>query len=524
MENKIESGNELLRMEGITKIYPNGFAANKEVDFCVNKGEIHALCGENGAGKSTLMKVLFGEETPDSGQIYLRGEPVKIDSPANAIKLGIGMVHQHFMLVPSLTVAENMTLGIEPRKFGLMSFEKAIAMTNEISQKYGLPIDPRAKIQDLSVGMRQRVEILKILLRGVEILILDEPTAVLTPQETEEIFRELLHLKKLGHTVIFISHKLGEIKAICDRVTIMRDGKSVAIRNVADVSEQDISRLMVGRDVLLKIEKEDAKPGKTVLSVRNLSYRDITGKSILSDVSFDVRQGEILGVAGIEGNGQNELSELLTGLRKIVAGSVVINNNNIEKYTVQQIRDSGVGIVHQDRMIHGVSGEQSIAENIIANRVHLPEFGRGPLLNIRKVGKLADELIDIYQIKCDDNEQPVRMLSGGNIQKVVVAREFSMDPGLVIVNQPTRGIDVGAAELVRKKLIELRDKGAAILLISADLTEIMDMSDSIIVMREGRISAYIKDAKSVKIETLGEYMLGLKTMSSEEIRGGIHEQ
>lgn len=516
--------NYILRMENITKVYPNGFIANKQVCLNVRAGEIHALCGENGAGKSTLMKILFGEETPESGKIYLNQKEVNITSPIKAIELGIGMVHQHFMLVPSLTVAENMVLGMEPTKGCFVSMSQAIKMTQEVSEKYNLHIDPKAKVRDLPVGLKQRVEILKTLLRGVQILILDEPTAVLTPQETREIFVELKRLRDMGHTVIFISHKLNEIKELCDRITIMRDGRTVGVHNVADVTEKEISQMMVGRDVLLGVEKAPANPGKPILKVRNLSANDQFGKPLLKNLSFDIRSGEILGVAGIEGNGQNELSEIITGLRKYKNGHIEIDGEDIANHTVKKIRQLGTGSIPQDRMTYGVVASESIRENLIGNRYDLPDFNIGPFMDIPKTKTCADELIRDYSIKCDERQQAVSMLSGGNIQKVVVAREFSTHPKLVIVNQPTRGIDVGASELVHKKMIELRDSGTATLLISADLTEIMEMSDSIIVLQNGAICAYIPDVKSISMEELGEYMLGLRKMTTEEIGGVIFEQ
>lgn len=515
---------KILCMENITKIYPNGFVANKSVNFELQKGEIHALAGENGAGKSTLMKVLFGEEQPEEGRILFKGQEVKIESPLSAIKMGIGMVHQHFMLVPSMTVAENMVLGLEPAKAGFLKKEEAVRQTIEVAEKYGLPIDPNARIMDLSVGLKQRVEILKALLRGADILILDEPTAVLTPQETVEIFEELKHLRKMGHTVVFISHKLNEIKEICDRITIMRDGRTIAIRNVADVSEQEISRLMVGRDVFLKTDKKTARPGKPQLRVKNVSYCDPAGQSILKDVSLTVRKGEILGIAGIEGNGQNELSELITGMMKLQTGSITIGDSDIKKDTVRQIRERKVSHISQDRMTYGVVGDAGVGDNIMADRYYKKEYKKGVLLDRKKMESETDRLIAQYGVKCDDREQPVRMLSGGNMQKVVVAREFSSKPELVIANQPTRGIDVGAAEFVHKKLVELRDEGAAVLLISADLTEIIDLSDSVIVLHDGAVAAYFPEAAKIDPVVMGEYMLGIKTMSREQIGGVLHEQ
>ncbi len=523
-DKEIAMAETILSMENITKIYPNGFIANKNVNFELRKGEIHALAGENGAGKSTLMKVLFGEEQCEEGKIFFKGKEVKIDNPLCAIKMGIGMVHQHFMLVPSMTVAENMVLGLEPEKAGFLNKEEAVKRTIEVSEKYGLEIDPHAKVKDLSVGLKQRVEILKALLRGADVLILDEPTAVLTPQETVEIFEELKRLRELGHTVVFISHKLNEIKEICDRITIMRDGRTIDVKMVEEVSEQEISRLMIGRDVQLKTDKTPAKPGQTFLSVKNLSYTDAAGQQILKDINMTVRKGEILGIAGIEGNGQNELSELVTGMRKLRTGQIRIGGEDISRKSVREIRELGVSHISQDRMTYGVVSDAGVADNIIADRYYRKEFKKGILLNKKKICEKTDQLILEYSVKCDNREQPVRMLSGGNMQKVVVAREFSSDPKLVIANQPTRGIDVGAAELVHRKLLELRDREAAILLISADLTEIIHLSDSIIVLHGGAIAAYFEDVKQMDPVELGEYMLGIKKMTREQIGGAVHEQ
>lgn len=521
-ETENGSGTELLSMKNITKVYPNGFIANKNVNFSLRKGEIHALAGENGAGKSTLMKILFGEEKAEEGSIIYKGRQVQITSPMKAIEMGIGMVHQHFMLVPALTVAENMVLGMEPKRFGLIKFKEAVKQTKAVSEKYGLPINPEARVRDLSVGLKQRVEILKALLRGADILILDEPTAVLTPQETTEIFVELKHLRDLGHTVIFISHKLNEIKEICDRITIMRDGRTVAVKEVEQVTEQEISKLMIGRDIELKL-RTPAKPKAIQLFVKEVSFCDAGGHSLLQNISLTVRKGEILGIAGIEGNGQNELSELITGMVKKQTGVITIGGESIDKKTVRQIRQMHTSHISQDRMTYGVVGTAGVADNIIADRYYKKEFNNGLFLNRKIIAGETNKLIKEYGIKCDDREQPVHMLSGGNMQKVVVAREFSSQPNLVIANQPTRGIDVGAAELVRNKLVELRDQGTAVLLISADLTEIMELSDSIIVLHNGSVAAYFPDTTKIKAAELGEYMLGLKRMEEQQIRRVMHE-
>lgn len=514
----------ILAMEKITKVYGNGFMANKDVDFTLRQGEIHALVGENGAGKSTLMKVLFGVETPDSGKIYLRGEEIKINNSMSAIKNGIGMVHQHFMLAPSLTVAENMIMGMEPKKMGFIDYNKATQICEDASKKYNLIIDPNAKVQDLSVGIKQKIEILKALLRGAEILILDEPTAVLTPQETEELFIQLKKLRDSGHTIIFISHKLKEVKALCDRVTILRQGKSMGQYEVDELSEKDISKLMVGRDVILKVEKEKANPKETVLSVRNLVVRNKHGKNVVKNMSLDIRKGEILGIAGIEGNGQRELAESIAGLETYASGEISILGKNIKGLSIRAIRELGTGHIPEDRMTYGISAESGVEENIISDRFYKKEYNKNLMFDYKKMNSETDALIKEYSVKCDDRNQPVRMLSGGNIQKVVVARECSLDLDLIIINQPTRGVDVGAIEFIRKRIVELRDEGKAILLVSADLNEVLELSDSLAVMSEGEIVAYFEDSSTVTEQELGEYMLGIKRMTKEEAGGVVHEK
>jgi len=515
---------DILVMENITKVYSNGFIANKNVNFSVKKGEIHALVGENGAGKSTLMKVLFGEETPDTGRILLNGKEIKIDTPSSAIQFGIGMVHQHFMLAPSLTVAENMVMGIEPKKLCFIDYEKAIQMTEEVAKKYNFEIDPKALVKDLPVGVKQKIEILKALLRGAQILILDEPTAVLTPQETFELFIQLKKLKEQGHTIIFISHKLREIKEICDRITILRSGRTVGEAQVSELSEQEISNKMVGRDVILTVEKQPAKPQESVLKIRNLTVINQFGKESLKDVSFDVRKGEIFGIAGVEGNGQSEIAETITGLKSYAKGLIEIKGVDIEKLSIRDIRNLKVSHVPEDRMTFGIAGEISIKDNIISDRYFKPEYNKHGLQDSKKVNQEVDQYIKEYLVKCDGREQPIEMLSGGNIQKVVVAREFSSSPDLVVVNQPTRGIDVGATEFVRKRIVELRDQGAAVVLFSADLNEVMELSDSLIVMYEGELAAYFPDSKNVTEQEMGEYMLGIKKMSPEEIGDAVYEK
>lgn len=514
----MEQENYIVQMIGINKVYPNGIAANRQVDFNVRKGEIHALMGENGAGKSTLMKILFGLEQPTSGEIFIDGEKVALTSPHVAISKGIGMVHQHFMLVPSLTVAENIVLGMAPTKSGVfIDYKEAVRITEESAKKFNLKVDPNAKVVDIPVGMKQKVEILKALVRGAKILILDEPTAVLTTQETTELFKELINLKNDGYTIIFISHKLNEIKQITDRLTIMRGGKSMGVYETVDISEAEISRLMVGRDVILTVEKNKAQPAETVLKVRNIEYTNQWDKKVLNNLSFSVRSGEILGVAGVEGNGQRELVEMLFNLNVPDSGSATVNGEEIIDLPQCEIRDMGISLVPEDRMTYGVASLATITENVISDRFTETEFNKGPMFRMEAIEAEADTLIDDYMIVCKSQRQQVKMLSGGNIQKVVVARELSSDPQLLIADQPTRGIDVGATEFIRKKIVELSRAGTAVLLVSADLNEVIELSDSLIVLYGGEVVAYFEDCSSLDDTTMGEYMLGLRRQSEEEI-------
>lgn len=514
----------VVEMRKISKVYPNGVAASRDVDFCVKRGEIHALMGENGAGKSTLMKMLFGLEQPTSGEIYVNGEKVNLTSPDVAISKGIGMVHQHFMLVPSLTVAENMVLGMVPKKAGVMiDYAKAVEITKEYSKRFNLEVDPDAKVMDIPVGMKQKVEILKALVRGAKILILDEPTAVLTAQETSELFKELVSLKKQGYTIIFISHKLNEIMQITDCLSILRGGRFMGVHNTCDVTPQDISRLMVGRDVVLTVEKDKAKPTEAVLKVRELEYTNEWGKKMLDKISFSVRRGEILGIAGVEGNGQKELVDMLFNLNVPDAGTVTINGENIIGLPQKKIREKGVSLVPEDRMIFGIAGTASIEENLISDRSDSKDLNKGLFFDMNKIHKMSDHFIEEYKILCKSREQKIGMLSGGNIQKVIVAREFSCNPELIIADQPTRGIDVGATEFIRKKLVELSRSGIAVLLVSADLNEVMELSDSLMIMHGGKIAAYFEDTSELNDEIMGEYMLGLKHQSEEEVRRVCHE-
>ncbi len=502
--------NILLEMKAITKIYPNGVVANRCINFSVNSGEIHALMGENGAGKSTLMKILFGAEAMDSGHIYYEGrEIVKRDSH-NAIKLGIGMVHQHFMLVDSLKVYENVVLGMEPLKRGLIDNKSAHKLVRDVAEKYKLKVNPAAKIADLSVGLKQKVEIIKVLSRGAKLLILDEPTAVLTPQETEELFEELLLLKESGHTVIFISHKIKEVKRICDRITILRGGKTIGTMNVEDSTEEEISQFMVGREVILKVQKKTPRFGKALLTVKNLTLKNDVGKKIVNNLSLCIKQGQILGIAGVEGNGQNELAECIFGFHPHAEGSVLLKGEKLLEHSIRSIRDQGVSFIPEDRMTTGIAGKESIWSNLIADRIDKPCLKKRGLLSFKQIAQIAQDLIREFSVQCMNLRQPINMLSGGNMQKVVVARELSAEPELLIANQPTRGIDVGANEFIWKKLVELRDRGKGIILISADLNEVIELSDSLLVMHNGQVAGYFENASEIDEYQLGLYMLGIK--------------
>jgi simple sugar transport system ATP-binding protein len=513
----------VVQMKKIEKVYPNGVAANQGVDFNLKLGEIHALMGENGAGKSTLMKMLFGMEQPTSGEIIINGEQTVLSSPSVAISKGIGMVHQHFMLVPSLSVAENMVLGMAPKKGIFIDREKAIEITKENAQKYNLHVEPTMRVADIPVGMKQKVEILKALIRGAKVLILDEPTAVLTAQETEELFRELIHLKEQGYAIVFISHKLNEIKEITDRITIMRNGRSMGVYETRDVTKEEISKLMVGRDVILNVQKDEAKPANTILRVRDLEYTNEWNKKMLDKVSFDVRKGEILGIAGVEGNGQKELVDALFGFIKPKAGTATVEGKTILQKPQREIRSYGVSLIPEDRMIYGIADRATIEENVISDRCNDKSLNNGPLFNMKAIHSLSGKLVKDYNVLCKSPVQQVGMLSGGNIQKVVVAREFSNNPKLILANQPTRGIDVGATEFIRKKLVELSRSGIGVLLVSADLAEVMELSDSLMVMHDGKIVAYFEDTKKLTDKEMGEYMLGLKEMSPEDIRRVCHD-
>jgi simple sugar transport system ATP-binding protein len=508
-----------LSVEGLTKIYPGGVLANYEVSFSVEKGEIHALVGENGAGKSTLMKCLFGIEEITRGRILLEGKEVHFINSRDAINQGIGMVQQNMMLVPSLTVAENLVLGMEPRKGFFIDKKKCIEDTRAISQKFNLPVDAERLVRDISVGMKQKLEILKAMYRGAKIIILDEPTAVLAPQETDELFQQLLKLKANGYTIIFISHKLGEVKILCDRLTVLKAGRTIGTYNVAEVTEEDITKKMVGRDISISYPKIARKSGDVILQVAHLKYQDKFGTRKLDDVSFSLQSGEILGVAGIDGNGQLEMMNAITGNLKVDEGRIFFECLDITKKNIRYIRNCGISHIPEDRNYNGCAPEMSLRDNLIA--VDIKKFtGKLGLLKPGKIEEYCKKCISDYQIVTHSLDAPIKSLSGGNIQKSIVAREFTTNSKVIILNQPTRGVDVGAMEFIHKKILDMRNLDKAIILLSSDLTELKTLSDRIIVIFKGKIVGCIKDVPGATDEDLGLYMLGLKR-DSEKIMKSV---
>ena len=503
----------------IVKIYPNGVLANDHVSLSVEAGEIHALVGENGAGKSTLMKILYGLEHPTSGEIHLRGQPVTIASPQAAIDMGIGMVHQNFMLVNAFTVAENIVLGREPTVYRGVTIDRqaAIRDTEALSQQYGLYVEPNARVDTVPVGMRQRVEILKALYRGAEILILDEPTAVLTPRETDELFKAVRNLVSEGKTVIFITHKLREVMAISDRVTVMRDARRVGTVNTSETNEAELARMMVGREVFMQVDKPQVRRGKPVLEVRNLTFINETGRTLLHDATFTAYESEILGIAGVEGNGQTELAEVLTGLRAATSGEAYIDGVSVLGHGPRKVREAHVAHIPEDRLTNGVAVTATIGDNLIVDRYYRPPFTRMGLLNLAAIRDNGQALVQQFDILAPSPELPVASLSGGNMQKVVVARELSADPRLLIAAQPTRGVDIGAIEYIHQQLVDQRTHGLAILLISADLQEVMKLSDRIMVMYNGEIVAIFPNTPDLTEQQLGLYMLGAQRQPAEEM-------
>lgn len=496
----------VIEMKGISKCFP-GIKANDDINISVEQGEIHVLLGENGAGKSTLMNILYGLYQPDEGQIFIKGKVARISNPNIAISLGIGMVHQHFMLVEPFTVAENIVLGLEPKKGISLDLEKAIKDVEEISKKYELKVDAKALISDISVGMQQRVEILKTLYRGVDILILDEPTAVLTPQEIEELGVIMQSLVSQGKTIILITHKLKEVMAMSDRVTIIRGGKVIDTLNTKDTNIDELAEKMVGRKVNLHVEKSDKVSSTPVLEVKGLKALDTRGLEAVKGVDFEVRSGEILGIAGVDGNGQTQLIQAITGLQKITAGEVLLNGKEITGMTPKAIIESGVGHIPEDRHKRGLVLNFTLAENSILGSHDNKKFRAKLGLSYAKIREHARRIIKEFDVRTPNENVEARSLSGGNQQKMIIAREVDRDPCLCIAAQPTRGLDVGAIEFVHKKLVELRDSGKAVLLVSLELDEILSLSDRIAVMYDGKI-VDIVDAKDATEKKLGILMAG----------------
>jgi general nucleoside transport system ATP-binding protein len=490
----------------LTKTFP-GVIANQDVSLVVNRGEIIALLGENGAGKSTLVKMIYGLYQPDSGEIKMNGDLVRINGPRDAIRRGIGMVHQHFQLVPDFTVAENVILGDEPRRWPFVNMKKANAQVSELSERYGLAVNPRARVEDLPVGTQQRVEILKALYRKADILIMDEPTAVLTPQETDELLKVMRGFADSGVSVVFITHKLREVMAVADRVEVLRGGRVVGTTTPAQTDQAGLAEMMVGRSVLLSVDKGPANPGDVVVDVRNLNVLDDMRLPAVTQVSFTVRAGEILGFAGVEGNGQRELVQALTGLRPSSADVVAFNGKDARGSSPHAIHAMGVGHVPEDREKDGLVGPYSIADNLVLDRFAEPEFARRGVRNSDAVNQLATTLVRDFDIRTPSISTSAEALSGGNKQKIVIARELAAKPRVLIASQPTRGVDVGSIEFIHSQIIAARDSGTGVVLVSAELDEILGLSDRIAVMYDGEIVAIV-DAADADRNEIGRLMAG----------------
>src|SRR5262245_23238453 len=492
----------IIEMHGITKRF-GAVVANKGINLHIPANTIHAIVGENGAGKSTIMKILYGFYTADEGEIWIDGERRDIRNPHDAIALGIGMVHQHFMLVPPMTVLENIVLGAEPGNAAKIDFQKAEAEVNQLAKDFGLHLNLSAKVEDLSVGQQPRIEVLKALYRGARILILDEPTAVLTPQEVEEFFKILRRMREQGKTIIIITHKLNEVLSLSDNVTVMRDGQVVGERKTSETNVAELARLMVGRDVLLRVEKTAGEPKQVVLLMENLQLG-----TKLNGVSLEVRSGQIVGIAGVEGNGQTELIEILAGLQHPSGGNFTLGERDVSKLSARQIKELSIAHIPEDRHARGLLLEFDLADNtILGTHYRPPASARTGLIDEKAVAEKASRLIRDFDVRPPNSALPARALSGGNQQKLIIGREFDLKPVLLLVSQPTRGVDIGAIEFIHRKLIELRDAGAAILLVSAELEEILSLSDRVLVMYQGKIVGEIDPAK-VDQEEIGLLMTG----------------
>ncbi|MFQ6014544.1 MAG: ABC transporter ATP-binding protein [Anaerolineae bacterium] len=497
-------------MRGIVKRFP-GVVANDHVDFEACRGEIHALLGENGAGKTTLMNILYGIYSSDEGEIYVRGRKATIRSPRDAIRLGIGMVHQHFMLVYPHTVAENIVLGLASAQF-LFPVREVKERIVGLSERYGLRVDPEARIWQLSAGEQQRVEIIKALYRGADVLILDEPTTMLTPGEVEDLFTILRRMAEEGKTVVFITHKLDEVMAASDRVTVLRRGKVVATVDTSSTNERELARMMVGREVLFRLEKKPMEKGETVLAVEDVQALNDKGLVALKGVSFTLHAGEILGIAGVAGNGQRELVEVITGLRRAMKGKVMLLGEEVTNCPAGQLIEKGLAHIPEERIRMGLVPNMSVAENLILKKYRYPPCSQGSFLDFAFVGQQAEKLISEYDIVVPGQDTPAKLLSGGNIQKLILAREMSGNPRFIVAAHPTYGLDVGATEYIRQLLLQQRERGAAILLVSEDLEEVLSLSDRIAVMFEGNVVG-IRDAVKADVEEIGLMMAGVKNES-----------
>lgn len=509
---------ESLEMHGIVKEFP-GVLANDRVDFDVKAGEIHALLGENGAGKSTLMKVLYGLYQPEEGEILLNGEKIEIHSPNDSIAFGIGMIHQHFMLVDNLTVAQNVALGLKSAREPILDLDIVSARIIELADKYGLDVDPKATISKLAVGQRQRVEIIKALYRGAALLVLDEPTAVLTPQEVEDIFDILREMAKEGHALIFISHKLDEIIDLTDRVTVLRDGRAIGTRQTAEVTKRDLANMMVGREVLLERERIPTEVGDVRLSLSDVTAVNDDNQTVLKGIDLEVRSGEIVGVAGVSGNGQKPLAEVVVGLWPAITGQIRVEDRDVTNLSTSEVFAAGVSYIPEERMHDGVIKNFSVAENLVLqDHVHRP-YSNGLFMNFKKVDSHAQEMIVEFNIKTPSKDTPIKNLSGGNIQKLILAREISRRPRVLIAAQPTRGVDIGATEYIHNQLLQQRAEGLATLLISEDLDEIQALADRIVVMFGGEIMGVL-DSDDATIEELGLMMAG-DTLENVRMKTGV---
>lgn len=507
---KTMANDYIIEMLNITKEFP-GIKANDNVTLQLRRGEIHALLGENGAGKSTLMSILFGLYQPTSGMIKMNGQEVHINNPNDANDLNIGMVHQHFKLVECFSVLDNIVLGVEPTKGLFLEKKGARERVMALSDKYGLKVDPDALISDITVGMQQRTEILKMLYRDNDVLIFDEPTAVLTPQEIEELMKIMKNLAKEGKSILFITHKLNEIMEVADRCTILRKGKYIGTVDIKDTTKEELSRMMVGRDVSFSVDKKPAQPGETVLKVEHMTVPSkVHSNNAVKDISFNVRRGEIVCIAGIDGNGQSEFVQALTGLEKMSSGKLIFEGKDITNATIREKSKAGMSHIPEDRHKHGLVLDYTLEQNMVLQRYWEPEFQKAGFIKNKAVRAYSDRLIEQYDVRSGQGSSTVvRSMSGGNQQKAIIAREIDKDPELLVAVQPTRGLDVGAIEYIHKQLVAQRDSGKAVLLVSLELDEVMDVSDRILVMYEGELVGQL-DPKQITVEELGLYMAGAK--------------